>query len=260
MTATIFDIKEFSIRDGPGSRTTVFFKGCPLRCKWCHNPEGLSPAPQLMLKESRCIHCEMCRAPCDHEECQPFGRCLHICPQGCITVSGTEWEAAPLAEKILKNRAMLELLGGGVTFSGGEPMLQWQFLLALIPELQGMHTAMETSGFADPEAFRAVCEKLSYVMMDVKLADASAHKAWTGVSNETILENLRWLKKSGIPHEFRTPMIPGATDTAENLAAIEALTAGSKWVKLPYNTLAGSKYPMLGMIYPFKKENEEVTV
>ena len=138
-------------------------------------------------------------------------------------------------------------------------MLQHRFLLDLIPKLQGMHTAMETSGFAAPEAFRAVCEKLSYVMMDVKLFDPSAHKTWTGVSNDTILENLRWLKLSGIPHEFRTPMIPGVTDTAENLTAIEELTAGSKWTKLPYNTLAGSKYPMLGMIYPFDKEITEVS-
>ena len=258
MTATIFDIKEFSIRDGPGSRTTVFFKGCPLRCRWCHNPEGLSPAPQLMVKESRCLHCEQCKAPCSHPECKPFGRCLHVCPQGCVTVSGKEWNSGELAEKILKNRTMLEMLGGGVTFSGGEPMLQHRFLLDLIPKLQGMHTAMETSGFAAPEAFRAVCEMLDYVMMDVKLANCDAHRKWTGVPNDTILENLRWLKQSGIPHEFRTPMIPGVTDTAENLTAIEELTAGSKWTKLPYNTLAGSKYPMLGMIYPFDKEITEV--
>jgi len=257
MTATIFDIKEFSIRDGPGSRTTVFFKGCPLRCRWCHNPEGLSPLPQLMVKESRCLHCGLCRVPCDHPDCQPFGRCLHVCPQGCLTVSGTPWTADALAEKILKNRTMLEMLGGGVTFSGGEPMLQHGFLLELIPKLQGMHTAMETSGFADPEVFRAVCEKLDYVMMDVKLSDSASHREWTGVPNDTILENLRWLKRSGIPHEFRTPMIPGVTDTAENLAAIEALTAGSKWTKLPYNTLAGSKYPMLGMVYPFKEVSHE---
>ncbi len=257
MTATIFDIKEFSIRDGPGCRTTVFFKGCPLRCAWCHNPEGLSPARQLMVKEARCVHCGACRAPCGHDDCKPFGRCLHVCPQGCITVSGRETDAETLAAQLLKNKAMLERMGGGITFSGGDPMLQWQFLLELMPQLDGLHLAMETSGYAKPDAFRAVCEKLDYVMLDVKLADDALHKKWAGVSNRKILENLRWLQKSGIPHELRTPMIPGITDTAENLAAIHQLVGTSKWVQLPYNTLAGSKYPMLGMQYPLNNQSEE---
>ena len=250
MTATIFDIKEFAIRDGPGGRTTVFFKGCPLRCRWCHNPEGLSPLPQLMVKEAKCTRCGLCRRPCGHEECRPFGRCLHVCPNGCISVSGRTWSAPELAARLLRDRPLWERTGGGVSFSGGEPLLQWEFLMELIPLLEGANTALETSGFAPADVFRRVIGKMDYVMMDVKLADEKAHRAWTGVSNRQILENLRVLQESGVPHELRTPLIPGVTDTPENLEAVRVLVGDSPWKTLPYNTLAGAKYPMLGMTYP----------
>ena len=249
MTGTIFDIKEMAVHDGPGLRTTVFFKGCPLRCRWCHNPEGLGFEPQLMVRSARCRSCGSCRVACNHPECQSFGRCLHVCPENCLTVTGRQVSAGVLAEELKSNAEVLGSSFGGFTFSGGEPLAQKDFLLALMEELKDYHLCIETSGYAAPEVFRQVVEKLDFVIMDIKLADAAAHKAYTGVSNGRILENFRFLQQSGKPYIIRTPLIPGITDTAENLDAIRALIGDATWEQLPYNTLAGAKYPMLGMEY-----------
>ncbi len=249
MTGTIFDIKEMAVHDGPGIRTTVFFKGCPLRCHWCHNPEGFTQKPQLMVKENRCRHCGLCFKPCNHPECQPFGRCLHICPENCLTVSGRTVETKELAEELKKSAEPLGDAFGGFTFSGGEPLFQPAFLLELIDELKGFPLCIETSGYAAGELFRTVIDKLDFVIMDVKLADSEKHRQATGVGNEQILENLRFLKQSGKPHLFRTPLIPGIVDTPENLAAIREIVGDSEWEQLPYNTMAGAKYKMLGMEY-----------
>ena len=118
MTGTVFDIKEFSVHDGPGVRTTVFMKGCPLSCRWCHNPEGLSPEPELMVRTARCRRCGRCMQPCTHAECRPYGRCLHACPDGLVSVAGKVWEADALAEKLLQNADFMQMSGGGVTISG----------------------------------------------------------------------------------------------------------------------------------------------
>ncbi len=249
MIGTIFDIKEMAVHDGPGIRTTVFFKGCPLRCVWCHNPEGLSPEPQLMYKENNCRHCGLCYKECGHPECKPFGRCLHICPENCLQVAGERITSSDLAKKL---RAGAKILGdafGGFTFSGGEPLFQPDFLLALIDELKGYNLCIETCGFAAKDVFKSVIDKLDYVIMDVKLADGALHKKYTGQDNAPILENLGYLKSCGKPHIIRTPLIPNITDTAENLSAIEKLIGGSPWEKLPYNALAGAKYKTLGMKY-----------
>ncbi|MBQ2265913.1 MAG: 4Fe-4S cluster-binding domain-containing protein, partial [Clostridia bacterium] len=139
MSGIIFDIKEMAVHDGPGIRTTVFFKGCPLRCIWCHNPEGLSFKPQLMYKEVRCINCQSCQRKCNHPECQPFGRCIHACPENCLEIAGKRVELKDLVPEL---KASAEVLGesfGGFTFSGGEPLAQPQFLLELIEELKDYH-------------------------------------------------------------------------------------------------------------------------
>lgn len=258
MTGTIFDIKEMAVHDGPGIRTTVFFKGCPLHCRWCHNPEGLTAAPQLMVRESRCTHCGRCRVPCTHPECQPFGRCLRVCPLGLLSVAGRTVTAEALAQELRRSGEPLGAAFGGVTFSGGEPLAQPAFLLETADRLSDLHRCIETSGYAPPETFGAMLERMDYILMDVKLADGAAHKRYTGVDNAPILENLRRLQASGKPHCIRTPLIPGITDTPENLSAICRLVGDSPWEQLPYNTLAGAKYPMLGLRYGLDKETGDV--
>ena len=243
MQGLIFDIKEFSVNDGDGIRTTVFFKGCPLRCIWCHNPEGLSPAPELYERREGCLSCGLCRAACEHEDCAPFGRCIHVCPKNLIRPVGRTWESEALAKKLLSQAVLFSETGGGVTLSGGEPLLQADFCAALAGELRGrVHLAIETSGYAAREDFVRVASLCDLVMMDLKLMDDGSHRRYTGVSNRRILENAAWLKESGIPHIFRTPLIPEITDTEENFRAISAFVGKDRIELLPYNTLAAAKY------------------
>ena len=159
-TGTIFDIKGFALNDGPGIRTTVFLKGCPLRCLWCHNPEGLSPQPELYRKHSKCAHCGKCAQPCEHDDCRPYGCCLHVCPNDCLSVCGYPMTSAELAERLLRDRDVYEMSGGGVTFSGGEPLMQHAFVSEVLDILagEGISAAMETSSFASPEAYRKTLE------------------------------------------------------------------------------------------------------
>lgn len=249
MTGTIFDIKEMAVHDGPGIRTTVFLKGCPLRCKWCHNPEGLVTEPQLMYKEAKCHHCNICKRACDHPECKPYGRCLHICPENCLVVTGRKVETKTFAQELKKGAEILGSSFGGFTFSGGEPLLQSEFLLELINELKDYNLCMETSGFADSKIFKTVIDKLQFVIMDIKIADSKLHKKFTGVDNKLILKNFNLLKESKKPFVIRTPLIPDITNTKENLTAIKNIIGNSKWEKLPYNEMAGAKYKMLGINY-----------
>ena len=259
MTGTIFDIKEFSVHDGPGVRTTVFFKGCPLSCKWCHNPEGLSPDPELMVRTARCRKCGLCMKPCSHEDCKPYGRCLHACPDGLVSVVGRVWEADALAKKLLENADFMESSGGGVTVSGGEPTMQADFLCELLDKLSSVHRAVETCGFCSEERFLRVLDRVELVMMDVKLADADMHKKYCGVDNGTILKNVENLKNSGKPHLFRVPLIPDITDTAENLRAIAVLVGDSPVELLPYNPFAGAKYDGVGREFTLTaKENRPI--
>ena len=275
MEGIIFDIKEFSIHDGPGARVTVFLKGCPLRCLWCHNPEGLSAAVQLMHKKTVCAGCGLCLQGCDHEVCKGFDRCAYACPNGALSIAGERVSAVELAGRLAKNADFFSLTGGGITLSGGEPLMQSEFVIALVEELDRLckpevpdgtagsesaesaengsdgriHKALQTSGYADPEVYRRVVDKFDYIMQDIKLVDEEAHMKYTGVSNKKILQNIEYLKISGKEFLFRVPMIPGITDTEENLAAIAKLTEGYPVEYLKYNDLAGAKYEMLGMKY-----------
>lgn len=259
MYGTIFDIKEFSVHDGPGSRITVFLKGCPLRCQWCHNPEGLRPEPQLSHKKQLCTGCGACLRPCPHDDCRPYGRCLHICPNGALDVAGKRIEAAVLAERLREQADILAMIGGGITLSGGEPLMQADFVCELTAHLKGLHLAIQTSGYAPAEVYRRVISRFDYVMQDIKLADPGAHRRYTGVDNEQILRNVAWLKESGKQYVFRIPLIPDITDTEENLRAISDLVGDSPVELLRYNPLAGAKYPTFGMTYTLSdRQNREV--
>ena len=242
-TAIIFEVREFCLHDGPGIRTTVFFKGCPLRCSWCHNPEGLSPEPEMLFKEQKCVHC---------------GSCSHGggCPQGARVLCGRRRTARDLADELLVNADILQSSGGGITFSGGEPLLQASFLEDLVPLLKSpipLHLAIETSGFAPLETYQAVVSKLDLVFQDLKHPDPNEHKRWTGVDPAPIYVNLRWLKESGRPFVARIPLIPGVNDTLEAKEGFARLLEGPSGLLrvelLPYHLTAAAKYPFTGRDY-----------
>ncbi len=249
----IFSIKEFTLHDGPGIRSTVFLKGCPLRCAWCHNPEGLHPEPQLMIKHGQCVHCGKCMGGCAHEACAPFDRCTKVCPLGCMNIVGERVAADALAERLLRNRSFFEP-EGGITLSGGEPLMQPDFSLALLVALRPVHRAVETSGFAAPAHFAAMAQEADLVLMDLKHMDGTLHKRYTGVDNAPILRNLAQLKATGKSFIIRVPLIRDVNDDVGNLAATAAVLADCKdrvqVELLPYNTLAGAKYADLGLSYP----------
>lgn len=253
MTGRIFDIKEMSVHDGPGIRTTVFFKGCPLRCKWCHNPEGLVADTQLFFKYNSCVNCGKCNASCTHEECKTFGKCIYVCPNNCLEIVGRSVDAVALADELKLNASVLGDSFGGFTFSGGEPLAQSEFLMELCENLKEYHLCVETSGFASEEVFKEIVNLLDFIIMDIKLIDNSLHRKYTGVSNEIILNNFEYLKNSGKPYIIRTPLIPNITDDDSNLTAISELIGDSDWEKIPYNAAAESKYKMLNIEYEMKE-------
>ena len=248
LTATIFEVREFCLHDGPGIRTTVFFKGCPLRCAWCHNPEGLSPEPEMLFKAAKCHHCGNCQNGGD-------------CPHGARVPCGRRWTVAELAQEIRVNADILRSSGGGVTFSGGEPLMQAKFLCALADELNGgrgatalpIHIALETSGYAPETVYREVVERMDLVFQDLKHPDPTEHKRWTGVDPAPIHANLAWLKASGKPFVARIPLIPGVNDSDEVKEGFARLLEGKSGLLrvelLPYHLTAAAKYPFTGRTY-----------
>lgn len=253
MSGIVFDIKEFAVYDGPGIRTTVFMKGCPLRCQWCHNPEGLSPQPQLLVSRAACVHCGACKAVCTHARCVACGKCIPYCRQGLRKIAGQRMEPDALAKKLLRGRKLMEESGGGVTFSGGEPLLQWDFVEAVIERLDGLHTAIETSGYASDETFSRMTRAVDYIMMDMKLTDPALHRRYTGVDNAPILRHADELCAGSKPFVIRVPLIPGVNDTEAHLTAVaERIQGAPSLVRvelLPYHKTAGAKYGMAGMEY-----------
>lgn len=251
----IFDIKQLAVYDGPGIRTTVFLKGCPLKCMWCHNPEGISFAPQLMVSKNNCLHCGMCERVCRHmdEKCVNCGECVLACPNGLRRIAGTRWTAEKLAGKLLKSADYLNAQGGGVTFSGGEPTAQSEFLLEMLERLSSMHRAIETSGYCRSDVFSEIVGRTDYIMMDLKVMDSDTHLKYTGVRNELILENLEVLKSSGKPFRIRIPVIPGVNDSEENFRRTAEALRDAENLEivelLPYHVTAGAKYEMIDEIY-----------
>ena len=250
----IFEVREFCLHDGPGIRTTVFFKGCPLRCAWCHNPEGLAREPQLLVNPADCTHCGACRKACIHpDHCTACGACVAVCAQGCRRLCGRRVSAEALATELRKNEFFFETYQGGITFSGGEPMSQIDFLEELAARLRPVHLALETSGFAPPKNYQRAIRSVDWVFQDLKHPDPVEHKRYTGVDLQPILENLAWLKASGRPFVARIPLIPGVNDAPETLARFAELLQGPSGLTgvelLPYHLTAGAKYSLLGQTY-----------
>jgi pyruvate formate lyase activating enzyme len=249
----IFDIKEFAVYDGPGIRKTVFFKGCPLRCNWCHNPEGISFERELMVSYASCMHCHKCEEVCKHIECITCGDCIEACSLNLRKICGKEYEAKDLAKILAKGKDLLKKSGGGITISGGEPLSQPDFLFCLIDELKPMHIALDTSGYTRKDIFKRAVSHVDLVLFDIKHTDSKKHKMMTGVGNELILENLKYLCGRDTPFYARIPLIPGFNDTEENLEKTAELLKDAENLKgvdiLPYNKTAGAKYEMVNKTY-----------
>jgi pyruvate formate lyase activating enzyme len=251
----IFSIEEFSTYDGPGIRSTVFLKGCPLRCVWCHNPEGQSFSSEMARSPSGCLGCGACLAKgkelTGREMLVPES--VAVCPRRLVRICGEELTSEELVARLEKNIRLLNMGGGGVTFSGGEPLAQGEFLIECLALLRGKtHRAIQTCGFADSELFRrALCE-CEYVLYDLKHMDGEIHRRYTGVDNGRILENYGILAKSGVKFVTRIPLIPTVNDTVENIRATAEFMSGLgvRYIELlPYNKMAGGKYLMLGREY-----------
>lgn len=251
--ATIFDIQRNSYVDGPGIRTTVFFKGCNLRCAWCHNPESQSEAPQLMYDKSRCIGCGKCREQCPHQlnTCDKCGRCTIFCPTSAREICGRQYTVDEVLNTIRKDQTLYANSNGGVTFSGGECMLQIDFLAELLKQCKknGIHTAVDTAGHVPFEYFEKIMPDTDLFLYDVKCLDNDRHRQYTGVGNALILENLKKLFKAGKTIWIRIPIIPTVNDHEEDICAIrDFLTVcglPEKVELLPYHPTGAHKYASL---------------
>ena len=254
MQGILFDIKEFAVHDGGGVRTTVFFKGCPMRCLWCHNPEGQSREKEVLRNSSECLHCGKCTQIALQLTGKPelIEACVDVCPKNLIRVCGTEYEAKDLCTKLKKNKIFYGT-DGGVTFSGGEPLLQAQFLSECLTLLKGdIHTAVQTSGYTDQAVFREILAKADLFLFDLKVMDEQNAKRYTGVGSAAILKNFDTLAASGKSLLVRIPLIPEVVATEKNLEDIIRILKyyGITYAEaMPYNKLAGAKYALCGRTY-----------
>ncbi len=273
--ALVLEIQRMSTEDGPGLRTTIFLKGCPLACTWCHNPESIPRAPQIHWIGSRCIGCRLCLATCprgalsegpdgiiiDRDVCQGCGACVEECPSTALELLGTTWTVDALVDEIAKDRAFFERSGGGVTISGGEPTLQADATEALLRALrgQGLHTALDTCGLTAWETLARLLPDTDLLLYDLKVIDPALHREFSGADNSMILENLRraCAAKSDTSIWIRTPIIPGATATHATIKGIGAFLASlpagavTRWEFCAFNNLARDKYARLGLDWAF---------
>lgn len=266
---TVFNIQKFSIHDGPGIRTTVFLKGCPLRCKWCANPESQIAKVQVLYDAKKCIQCRKCVQTCQKqaismsddgrvcisfERCSGCLKCVHGCPGRALTHEGEQKTVDEVLEVCMQDADFYAESGGGVTISGGEGMVQSDFAEALILRLKekGVHTAIETTGHVSSQVFQRLAPQFDLLLFDVKHSDSAKHKWGTGVGNEQILENLRWANDQGLNILPRIPVIPGFNAELEDAEGISALLAdiGLKRVQLlPFHQMGERKYEFLNRDY-----------
>lgn len=265
----VFDIQRMSVHDGPGIRTTVFLKGCPLRCVWCHNPESHKSTPELAFYESQCIGCGECLEICknhkltdgqheiDREACVFCGECADACT-GALRILGKTYDVESVMKEVRKDIRFYENSGGGLTVSGGEPLMQADFALALLKQAkeEGMHTCIETTGYVRPEVLLSTVPFVDLYLYDYKETDSDRHKEFTGGRNERILENLFVLDEMGASMILRCPIIPGLNDREEHLAGIAETANKLKNIKMvhiePYNSFGEGKCDSIGKEYSLK--------
>lgn len=273
--ARIFDIQGFSLKDGPGIRTTVFFMGCPLRCRWCHNPESFSLLPRIMFHSNLCVGCMKCVEACkygahgavmrngslvhvvDNGKCVGCGECLKVCCYDALTLPGREYTPASLLAQVEKDFRYFRLKdadgksSGGITFSGGEPLLHADFIAEFCALIPDVHTAIETSGYAEQGEIEKLLDCVDLFLYDFKLADPRKHEEWCGVDNARILENLDFLYGKGKRIILRLPMIQGVNDTKDHFDGIVALLEKYPGIEraeiLPYHTFGIGKMEQLGL-------------
>jgi pyruvate formate lyase activating enzyme len=267
LSGTIFNIMRYSIHDGPGIRTTVFLKGCPASCLWCHNPEALSDKVQLMYRKDRCRHCGDCATACPHDaislqdgetvtdrkRCLQCGACVNVCYAEARELVGRRMKVSDLMEEIARDIPFFEESGGGITFSGGEPLQQHEFLQQLLKacKARGLHTAVDTTGYAPPEILQRIGEWTDLFLYDLKLMDDLRHREFTGIPNGVILQNLKDLAFRGKQVLIRVPLVPGINDSLENIREMGRFVAMLPNVKeielLPYHAAGAGKYERLGL-------------
>ncbi len=264
----IFDIKRYAIHDGPGIRTAVFFKGCPLRCWWCHNPEGQSQRPQLIFRENRCKDFKDCVKACPQkaiswdgksltnwERCDGCGKCAEVCFSGGRELVGRSIAVCDLIEEIKRDTVFYNQSSGGVTFTGGEPMLQKEFLRQTLIACRDLeiHTTVDTSGYASWKSFETIYPLVDLFLYDLKLMDDSRHVQYTSVSNRLILSNLKKLSKAGRRIIVRIPLIPGINDKEDDLTSFANFLSGLRTLEgvelMPYHEIGLAKYQSLGIEY-----------
>ncbi len=290
LRAQLIELTRGSMHDGPGMRTTVFLKGCPLACLWCQNPEGMHEEQDIWWERRKCIRCRACIGACtagaltededgmcrDREKCTLCGLCVESCPSMAWSFTGQEWEMDALVKEVLKDREYYRSFGGGVTVSGGEPLSQYRFVAEFFRRLEsaGIHTALDTCGMAPASALEAVLPHTRHVLFDLKILDSKIHKALTGQANALILENLEIVadavrkanlgklqgEKGWMGLWVRTPLIPGATATHENIGAISRFLLAhyadvvERWELCAFNNACCSKYEKMGLKWTYENE------